>query len=72
MTNNLELFTIFEEVEGMKVEIGNGDYIEVKGKGTIALETFLGTKMTLNVLFVPEIDNKLLSVNQLLKKGYKS
>ncbi|XP_052201452.1 uncharacterized protein LOC127807530 [Diospyros lotus] len=38
MTSNLELFKELEDVGGMKVKIGNGDYMEVKGRGTIALE----------------------------------
>ena len=63
MTTNLELFTMLEEVEGMKVKIGNGDYIEVKGRGTITLETSSGIKMISNVLFVPEANKNLLSVN---------
>ena len=71
MTNNLELFTMLEEVKGIKVKIGNRDYINVKGKGTITLETFSSTKMTLYVLFIPKIDQNLLSVIQLLEKGFK-
>lgn len=71
MTSNLELFKELEDVGGMKVKIGNGDYMEVKGRGTIALETSSGTKMISNVLFVPEVDQNLLSVGQLLEKGFK-
>ena len=71
ITSNLELFTMLEEVKGMKVKIGNGDYMEVKGRGNIALETSSGTKMISNVLFVLEIDQNLLSVGQLLEKGFK-
>lgn len=69
MTSNLELFKELEDVGGMKVKIGNGDYMEVKGRGTIALETSSGTKMISNVLFVPEVDQNLLSVGQLLEKA---
>ena len=62
---------MLKEVQDMKVKISNEDYMEVKGRGTIALETSLGTKMILNVLFVLDVDKNLLSVHQLLERGFK-
>ena len=55
----------------MTVRIGNGAYISVKGKGTIVIESYRGTKLISDVLFVPEIDQNLLSVRQLTRKGFK-
>ncbi|XP_071900906.1 uncharacterized protein [Coffea arabica] len=53
-----------------KVRIGNGDYIEVKGKGSVAIDYGSGIKIISDVLYVPEINQNLLSVEQLLKKNY--
>ena len=55
----------------MTVRIGNGAYISVKGKETIVIESYRGTKLISDVLFVPEIDQNLLSVRQLTRKGFK-
>ena len=54
-----------------KVQIGNGQYIAVEGKGTVAISSCSGTKFIFDVLYVPEIDQNLLSVGQLIEKGYK-
>ncbi|KAH9805142.1 hypothetical protein KPL71_002337 [Citrus sinensis] len=54
-----------------KVRVGNGTYIAVKGKGTVAITTFSGTKFISDVLYVLEIDQNLLSVAQLIEKGNK-
>ncbi|XP_052189904.1 uncharacterized protein LOC127799722 [Diospyros lotus] len=44
---------------------------EIKGEGTIAIDTSAGTKMISNVLYVPDVSHNLLSVGQLLEKGFK-
>ncbi|XP_073263216.1 uncharacterized protein [Populus alba] len=58
--------------EAAKVRIGNGECIEAKGKGTIAITTNSGTKTIADVFYVPNIDQNLLSVGQLIKKGMKN
>ena len=65
------LFKDFQSTEISKVRIGNGDYISAKGKGTIAIATNSGTKTISDVLYVPDIDQNLLSVGQLIEKGFK-
>ncbi|XP_012468682.1 uncharacterized protein LOC105786740 [Gossypium raimondii] len=65
---------IFKDLDGSlksRVRIGNGEYLEVKGKDTIAIESYDGTKMFSDVLFVPKIDQNLLSVGKLIKNGFK-
>ncbi|RVW60649.1 hypothetical protein CK203_048842 [Vitis vinifera] len=47
------------------------DTSEIRGKGTIAIESLSSLKLILDVLFVPNIDQNLLSVGQLLEKGFK-
>ena len=71
MTYDRELFTELDEAIFSKVKIENGAYIEVKGKGIVAIEGHTGLKLISDVLYVPEISQNLLSVPQLLEKGYK-
>ena len=45
--------------------------LSAKGKGTIVISTSSGIKTILDVLYVPDIDQNLLSVGQLIEKGFK-
>jgi len=40
-------------------------------KGTISITTNSGTKSISDVFYVPNIDQNLLSVGQLIEKGFK-
>lgn len=71
MTYDQELFKELDKTAISKVRIGNGAYLAVKGKGTVAIEGHRGLKLISNVLYVPEINQNLLSVGQLPEKGYK-
>ncbi|KAH9678563.1 hypothetical protein KPL71_025767 [Citrus sinensis] len=71
MTYDRELFKELDETTISKVRIGNGAHIAVKSKGTVAIEGHTGLKLIYDVLYVPEINQNLLSVTQLLEKGYK-
>ena len=71
MTYDQGLFKELEKTIVSKVRIGNGEYISVRGKGTVAIESLSSLKLILDVLFVPNIDQNLLSVGQLLEKGFK-
>jgi hypothetical protein len=71
MTPDRSLFRTLQSIEVAKVRIGNGACIAAKGKGTIAITTKSGTKTISEVLYVPEIDQNLLSVGQLIEKGMK-
>ena len=53
-----------------KVKIGNGELLQVKGKDTIAIKTQTSTKLISDVLFVPKLSPNLLSVGQVIEKGY--
>lgn len=66
-----DLFKELNKTIVSKVRIGNKQYIEVKGRGTIATEGHLGLKLIYDVLYVPELYQNLLSVAKLLEKGYK-
>jgi len=71
MTYDKSTFKDLKPIDVLKIKIGNGDYIQAKGKGTISISTSSGAKLISDVLYVPEIDQNLLSVGQLLEKGFK-
>jgi len=71
MTHDKDLFRELRSSNMSKVRIGNGEYITMEGKGTVAISTCLGTKFISDVLYVPEIDQNLFSVEQIIEKGYK-
>lgn len=71
MTNDQELFKELDKTIISKVKIGNGEFISAKGKRIVALESLTGLKYITDVLYVPNIDQNLLSVGQLIKKGFK-
>ncbi|XP_016720301.1 uncharacterized protein [Gossypium hirsutum] len=65
--------TIFKTLDKScktKVKVGNGKFIKAEGKWDVLICTPTGNKVIPNVLLVPEIDRNLLSISQLLEKGY--
>lgn len=70
MAGDMTMFKELDKSYSSKVRIGNGARLEVKGRGIVAIDTPSGTKLISDVLFVPEIDQNLLSVGQLLEKNY--
>ena len=71
MTYERSLFKELQPTNITTVRFGNDKHIATEGKGTIAIATCSITKTTSDVLFVLEIDQNLLSVGQLLEKGFK-
>ncbi|KAK2423561.1 hypothetical protein QL285_034009 [Trifolium repens] len=71
MTYDRDLFKELDKTSISKVIIGNGEQIAVECIGTISIKTHAGMKQISNVLYVPEINQNLLSVAQLLEKNYK-
>ena len=59
MTNDEELFQELSKSTTTKVRIGNGECIEVKGKGTVSIETYSGTKLIPDVYYIPDINQNL-------------
>ena len=51
--------------------MGNGDIVQAKSKGIVAVSTNRGTKIITNVLYIPKLDQNLLSVAQMLRNGYE-
>lgn len=71
MTYDKELFKELSSTETKKDKIGNDENIFIKGKGTIAIASYSGTKLITTVLYIPDIDQSLLSIGQLIEKGFK-
>jgi len=71
MTYDEDLFKELDKTTISKVKIGNGEFISIKGKGTIAIESCSSTKIIIDVLYVPDINQNMLSVGQLLEKATK-
>jgi len=71
MTVDHKLFKEFDKTVVSKVKIRNGDFISVKGKGKITIQSLSGMNYISDVLFVPDIDQNSLSVPQLVEKGFK-
>ncbi|TXG57334.1 hypothetical protein EZV62_018647 [Acer yangbiense] len=70
MVKDSSLFTSLDNTDRTNVKLGNGEMVQATGKGTVSVHTSNGLKLIHDVLLVPELDQNLLSVAQLLKKGY--
>ncbi|XP_016745784.1 uncharacterized protein [Gossypium hirsutum] len=70
MSPNAAIFKSLDKSCMTKVKVGNGHFIKAEGKGDVLICTPTGNKLISNVLFVPKIDKNLLSIAQLLEKGY--
>jgi transposase InsO family protein len=70
MTANSDIFVEMNNGYKSRVKVGNGEYVEVKGIGKVSVQTPSGIKFISDVLYVPKIDQNLISVGQLIEKGY--
>ncbi|XP_052486483.1 uncharacterized protein LOC128041158 [Gossypium raimondii] len=70
MSPDASLFKTLDRSCKPKVKVGNGQFIRAEGRGEVLICTPTGNKVISNVLLVPEIDRNLLSIAQLLEKGY--
>lgn len=62
MTYEEKIFRDLDKSYASKVRVGNGAWVDVKGKGTININTSKGTKTISEVLCVPNLSQNLLSV----------
>ncbi|KAK0570911.1 hypothetical protein LWI29_008332 [Acer saccharum] len=70
MARDSSLFTSLDKTDRTKVKLGNGEMGKVTGRGTFSIHTSKDPKLIHDVLLIPDLDQNLLSVTQLLKKGY--
>ncbi|XP_059284754.1 uncharacterized protein LOC132038045 [Lycium ferocissimum] len=62
MISNMKIFEHLDKKYFSKVILGDGRLVDAKDKGAVVVQTPLGTKLIIDVLFVPEISQGLLSV----------
>ncbi|XP_047266818.1 uncharacterized protein LOC124897675 [Capsicum annuum] len=67
--NELVFHTLNKSLKA-KVRMGNGATLEAHGKGSVSFQTNQGTKLMHDVLYVPSLACNLLSVDQMMSKGY--
>ncbi|XP_031281255.1 uncharacterized protein LOC116139730 [Pistacia vera] len=70
ITTNLQDFVNLDRAYHSKFKVGNEEFVDVKGKGDVVVQTKSSVKLIPNVLYVPEISHNLLSVGQMLEKNY--
>ncbi|EOY19983.1 Uncharacterized protein TCM_045387 [Theobroma cacao] len=70
LTSDESQFTTLDRSYGSKVEIVDGSFLRILGKGTVAVETQQGKKFISNVYFVLDANQNLLSVGQLTQNNY--
>lgn len=70
MTGDESIFAKLDTSSNSQVKMGNDALVQAKGKGTIAVETKKGTRYLSDVLLVPDLEQNLLSVGQMVEHGY--
>ncbi|KAG8491216.1 hypothetical protein CXB51_014346 [Gossypium anomalum] len=70
MAADVSMFKELDRSFSSRIRIGNGSLIEARGKGDVLISSSSGNKLISAVLYVPDIDQNLLSVGQLVEKGY--
>jgi len=71
MTGNIALFSALDQNVKSKVTLGTDSKISVMGKGEVKIFTKKGEKKTIaDVYYVPRMRCNLLSIGQLVHKGY--
>ena len=70
MTNNSSLFCKLDSSIKVPVRMGNGVVVQSTGKDTIGVQTKKGMKYINDVLLVPDLNESLLSVAQMVNNGY--
>ncbi|TXG70326.1 hypothetical protein EZV62_005261 [Acer yangbiense] len=70
MARDAGMFTTLDRNATTTVKLGNGDMVKAARKGKVLIQTISGPKIIDNVLYIPDLAQNLLSVAQLLKRGY--
>ncbi|KAK2404089.1 hypothetical protein QL285_053465 [Trifolium repens] len=72
MTRNRSILTDFDNCLNTKIKLANSKSIDAKGMGNVVIQRKNGRKSVIEkVLYVPGMQCNLMSVGQLLDKGFK-
>ncbi|KAI5421145.1 hypothetical protein KIW84_044839 [Lathyrus oleraceus] len=69
MSGTKEWFVTLDEKFRRSVKLGNGDKLEVVGKGSVRLVTEQKVLVVQDVFYVPGLTTNLLSVGEMQEKG---
>ncbi|KAA3467575.1 golgin subfamily A member 3-like [Gossypium australe] len=70
MSPDATIFKTLDRSCQTKFKVGNSQFIKAEGKGDVLICTSTSNKLISNVLLVPKIGRNLLTIAQLLNKGY--
>jgi hypothetical protein len=69
MCGKRQFFSDFDGTYRHSMKLGNNTRMEVIGKGNIRLEIKGTTQVIMDVYYVPDLKNNLLSIGQLQERG---
>ena len=70
MTGDEKTFLSINNSITTKLKMGNGTLVDAKCKGTISINMKGCGKQIHDVIYVPDLEENLLSVGQLMENGY--
>ncbi|KAG7579135.1 Zinc finger CCHC-type [Arabidopsis thaliana x Arabidopsis arenosa] len=70
MTKEVKYFITLDQGIKVPIKVGNGQRVMTAGKGNIQVMTSQGEKIIKEVFLVPGLARNLLSVSQMISKGY--
>jgi len=70
MAKDESIFKDIDDSVKVKLQLGNSSVMQSKGKGTTTVETRKDTRFIKDVLLVFNLKKSLLSIGQILEKGY--
>ena len=74
MSNNRSVFTSFQQISPVKVELGNRSTVTAIGKGSVQMRLQVDDRITKclfqNVLYIPNLGFQLISVPIMDKRGF--
>ena len=70
MSGNIEMFSNLDESVKSKVTLGTDSKVFIMGKGRVDILTKGVKNFMWDVYFVPDLKHNLISIGQLMQKGY--
>lgn len=70
MTGDKKILVEMDESVRSQVMMGNNSQVQVQHKGTVSIDTKSIKKLIFDVMYVPSLAQNLISLGQLMKRGY--